>query len=133
MASLRLLTICASDESGGHPFMDAFRRALATANTPARTGYWLNKLFALCSNEAREFDAVRNKRVMELGVPIEDQPGQVRVPADKLPALLEELAALDRDVELPTPPAPKLTLPPSFTPADWQPIMAALDIFEEPS
>lgn len=131
--TIRLLTLAISDAEGRKLFMEAFARALATPHTPARTGYWLSKIYTACSSEVREFDDVRNRRIRELGVPVDGQPDQVRVPDDKMPELIAELYSMDRDIDIPVPDGAKLALPPDFTPADWQPILAAFDIFEEPN
>ena len=132
MTTLRLLTLCALDQNGSKPFMAAFQRVLATKDTPARTGYWLGKIHKVCAAEAEAFDEVRTKRVRELGQPIEGQPNQMHVPADKLADLIAEISAMDRDIDLGIPEGLKLALPPVFTPEDWMPLMSSLDIFEEP-
>ena len=132
MTTLRLLALCATEPDGSKPFMTAFARALATKDTPARTGYWLVKLHKVCAVEVAAFDEVRTRRVREIGQPVEGNPDQIQIPAEKIADFIAEIASMDRDLDLGIPAELKLALPPVFTPEDWMPLMSALDIFEEP-
>lgn len=130
--TLKLLTICAADNDGNMPFIDAFRRALATPNVPAKTGYWLGKVFGLCKAESDVFAAVRAKKIQELGTPDPENPDKFNLPPEAMKKFVEEMTSLDRDIDLGVPADLKFKLPPVFTPSDWQPLLA-LDLFEEPS
>lgn len=127
--TIPLLTICSARENQS-PFMAALKRAMSTPRTPAKTGLYLIKLHTQCSSEVEAFGVVRDKLVSELGTPVKDEPGRVRFEGESAERFAKEMDSLQRDVEVPTP-AAKLPLPPEFTPEDWLPIIAALDIFEE--
>lgn len=129
---LNLLTICQQTAEGTTPFIDAFNRALSTPSTPAKTGYWLGKILKKCADEVKEFSEAKNKLVIAHGAPVEGQEGQYAVPAEKLEDFYKELSSLDHEVDFGLPAELKLPLPANFTPADWMPLMASLDIFEEP-
>lgn len=132
MPSLKLLTVCATAADGSKPFLAAFRRVLDTP-LHAKTAYWLGKIYRTCLSEAEAFDAVRNKRVIELGMPVEGKPGKFQIPNDKMQAFIEELTAMERDIDLAVPAGLKLKLPEEYTPADWEPLLSKLEnLFEEP-
>lgn len=134
MTTIRLLTLCALAPDGSKPFMEAFKRVLATKDMPPRTGYWLGKIHKVCADEAAAFDEARTKRIRELGQPVEGNPDQIQIPADKLADFIAEIGAMDHDIDLGIPAELKLALPPVFPDGmtDWLPLMGALDIFEEP-
>lgn len=129
--TLRFLTVVGINDKGDRPFMDAFTRALATPRTPAMTGYWLGKLYEQCAKEVEAFEAQRVKLLQELGTPVEG--GRYRLDGDALARFNAELLSMDRDMDVALPAGMKLKLPPDFTPADWMPLMVALDCFEIPN
>lgn len=129
MKPLRLLTVCATAPDGSMPFLDTFKRALATPGVPARTGYWLGKIHKACTEAAADFEAARNKRVLEIGETLES--GAKQVPADKRAAFQSEILAMDHELDLGVPAELRLALPALFTPEDWLPLLA-LELFEEP-
>lgn len=130
--TIKLSTLVASDNQGARPFVEALKNALKTPQTPAKTGYWLGKLSAVCEKEVAAFDEVRNRLIRELGVPVEGKEDTVQVPFDKMEHFATELNSLDRDIDLGLPDELKLALPPVITPSEWNPLIAVLDIFEEP-
>jgi hypothetical protein len=123
--TIRLLTIASP------AFQEAFSRVLAVS-APALTGYWLAKLSKVFAAEAQAFNEVRNKLLIELGAPVEGQPGQYNIPPENVAKFTDELASLDRDIELGLPEGLKLKLPPEFIPDDWFALIA-IDLFDPPT
>jgi hypothetical protein len=130
--TIPLLTLCSTTPDGRKPFLESFQRVLITPNVPAKTAYWLGKIAKIFAAENAEFEKVRVASIETYGAPSGDEPGQFSIPADKIKAFNAEIQSLDHPIELPMPAELKLDLPPSFTPADWLPLMSALDIFNEP-
>ena len=79
------------------------------------------------------FEIVRDNLIKDLGQPIADEPGKLKIPTDKIPTFIEQIKSIDRSIKIDIPAGLKLKLPPVMTPADWFPIMTALDIFEMPT
>lgn len=132
MPTIPLLTICASSPDGPNSFLNDFLRILATPDVPARTGYWLSRIHKLLVSEVKEFHMARDKLIMSLGSPIEGKPGQFELKPENLAKLEAELKTLDHEVDLGVPADLKLELPANFTPADWMPLINAVDLFKEP-
>jgi hypothetical protein len=112
-------------------FQESFKRVLA-ARAPALTGYWLAKLSKVFAAEAQSFNEVRDNLLIELGTPIEGQPGQYSIPPENVSKFTDELTSLDHDVELDLPEGLKLKLPDDFIPGDWSALIA-LDLFDPPA
>ena len=132
MTTIKLLTLCACDRDGNMPFVESFRRALATPDVPAKTGYWLSKIWTVIESEAVTFERIRGKKIQELGRPDEVNPGKFLLSAEGMTKFAEEMNSLEREIALGLPADLKLKLPPKYTPADWQPLIA-LGLFEEPA
>lgn len=130
--TLKLLILCACDANGNMPFIEAFQRALATPDVPAKTGYWLSKIWGVCQSEAATFEKVRAQKIKELGTPDEPNPDKFLLSSEAMTKFADEMNSLERDIDLGVPADLKLKLPPVFTPADWQPLIE-LGLFEEPA
>ena len=112
-------------------FQDSFKRVLAST-VPAKTGLWLAKISKVIESELQLFNEQRTLLFKRLGQPIEDQPDQVTIPADKVPEFRAELESLDHDIELGLPEGLKLKLPETFAAEDWSALIS-LDLFEIPA
>ncbi len=131
--TIPLVTICAASEDGSQSFLKSFRRLLATPDVPARTAYWLNKMHKTISAEVEAFNVERDKLVMNLGAPVEGEPGRFNIKPENMAKFVEEITSLDHPVDLGVPAELRLKLPDNITPAEWLPLMDAVDLFEEPA
>lgn len=131
--TLPLMTICASSADGSQSFLHSFRRILATPDVPAKTGYWLARIHKVITSEVQGFQEARDKIIANLGTPVEGSPGQFTFTEERGTKFQEEVASLDHPVDLGVPAELKLHLPDNFTPAEWLPLMDALDLFHEPA
>ena len=131
---LKLQKVCATDASGRAPFIEALRAARRLA-LPAKTFYWLNKISQVVEKEFVDYEAARIKLVMKLGTKVVEngkETGGYRVSAENQAAFDQEMATLNREVDLPLDEGVKLALPANGVADDWFLLMTEMDIFVPP-